>query len=270
MRVGLTLSCLVAVALASWGAAVAADSGYCMVQPSETVAVTSPVEGLVERITVDRGDVVQQGQVLVTLESSTDRASVALARARAEVESPLRSSQVRLDFGVRRLVRTEEMYRKELIPLREMDEAETAKVLAEIARVEAEENRRLAELEHERAAAALALRTIRSPIAGVVLERSLAPGESTGQGPILRIARLDPLRIETSLPFSSFGRVRVGTRAQVSLGPPLNSRPQVARVTVVDRVVDPATGTFGVRLELPNPDYRLPAGLPCSLRFLAD
>jgi multidrug efflux pump subunit AcrA (membrane-fusion protein) len=38
-------------------------------------------------------------------------------------------------------------------------------------------------------------------------------------------------------------------------------------VTVVDRVVDAASGTFGVRLEVPNPNYRLPAGLKCKARF---
>jgi multidrug efflux pump subunit AcrA (membrane-fusion protein) len=40
-----------------------------------------------------------------------------------------------------------------------------------------------------------------------------------------------------------------------------------AKVTVVDRVVDAASGTFGVRLELPNPGYKLPAGLKCKTRF---
>ncbi len=40
-----------------------------------------------------------------------------------------------------------------------------------------------------------------------------------------------------------------------------------AEVTVVDRVVDAASGTFGVRLELPNPDYAIPAGLKCRVEF---
>ena len=39
-------------------------------------------------------------------------------------------------------------------------------------------------------------------------------------------------------------------------------------VAIVDRIIDPASGTFGVRLELPNPDYRLPSGLKCTVRFL--
>ena len=44
----------------------------------------------------------------------------------------------------------------------------------------------------------------------------------------------------------------------------------IATVAIVDRVIDPASGTFGVRLELPNPDYRLPGGLKCMVRFLDD
>jgi len=41
-----------------------------------------------------------------------------------------------------------------------------------------------------------------------------------------------------------------------------------ARVVIVDRLLDAASGTFGVRLELPNPDYGLYGGLHCRVRFL--
>jgi hypothetical protein len=41
-----------------------------------------------------------------------------------------------------------------------------------------------------------------------------------------------------------------------------------ASVTVVDRVFDAASSTFGVRLDLPNLNFTLPAGLRCRIRFL--
>ena len=47
------------------------------------------------------------------------------------------------------------------------------------------------------------------------------------------------------------------------------SRKYSAYVIIVDRVIDAASGTFGVRLELPNPDYRVPAGLMCKVVFPA-
>jgi multidrug efflux pump subunit AcrA (membrane-fusion protein) len=42
-----------------------------------------------------------------------------------------------------------------------------------------------------------------------------------------------------------------------------------AKITVVNRVVDSASGTFGVRLEMPNPKNALPAGLACTVKFTA-
>ncbi len=41
----------------------------------------------------------------------------------------------------------------------------------------------------------------------------------------------------------------------------------VGRVIIVDRVIDAASGMFGVRIELNNPNYRLPAGLRCKVKF---
>jgi multidrug efflux pump subunit AcrA (membrane-fusion protein) len=147
-----------------------------------------------------------------------------------------------------------------------MDEAETAKILGELGLLEAHENRRLAELDLQRASVVLALRTIRSPITGVVVERLLSPGEFVSQAAILKIARIDPLRVEVFVPVAMLGRVRLGMLGEVRPEPPVNGVYE-ARVTIVDRVVDAASGTFGVRLELPNPDYRLPAGLKCKVRF---
>jgi len=40
-----------------------------------------------------------------------------------------------------------------------------------------------------------------------------------------------------------------------------------AKIEVVDRMLDAASGTFGVRLRLPNPGNRIPAGVKCKVRF---
>jgi hypothetical protein len=45
---------------------------------------------------------------------------------------------------------------------------------------------------------------------------------------------------------------------------------QRARVVVVDRLIDAASNTFGVRLELPNEDYAIPGGLRCDVRFMPE
>jgi multidrug efflux pump subunit AcrA (membrane-fusion protein) len=62
------------------------------------------------------------------------------------------------------------------------------------------------------------------------------------------------------------GQAEPGNTAEVLPESPVGGV-HPAKVTVVDRVVDAASGTFGVRLEVPNPNYRLPAGLKCKARF---
>jgi multidrug efflux pump subunit AcrA (membrane-fusion protein) len=50
--------------------------------------------------------------------------------------------------------------------------------------------------------------------------------------------------------------------------PETPKQPFTARVTVVDRVINAASGTFGVRLELPNDKQLVPAGAKCKVKFL--
>jgi len=133
----------------------------------------------------------------------------------------------------------------------------------------ARENQRLAELEAARAAEVLALRTIRSPFDGVVVEVLLRPGEFgaiTFKDPIMRLAEIHPLHVEVVLPVGLYGQVRTGQSATVLPEAPVGGSYQTT-VKVVDRVVDAASGTFGVRLELPNPKHTIPAGVRCRVQF---
>ena len=76
---------------ASLLAASAGASEYtCLIEAYETVDVRSPVEALIDTITVRRGDLVKKGQVLVRLESAAERAGLDLARARATMQGELK------------------------------------------------------------------------------------------------------------------------------------------------------------------------------------
>ncbi len=238
----------------------------CLIEPSQVVTISLPIEGLVETVTVDRGDFVEKDKVVATLESSVERATVDVARIRTKVESAIKGSQIRIDFGERRFARTDLAYKEGGVPLKELDEAETSKVLAEISLLEAQENRQLAEAELQRAEAALALRTVRSPISGVVLQRLISPGEFSKQAPLLKLAQLDPLYVEVIVPVAMLGKITPGMLVLVTPEPPVRAI-YTGQVKVVDRVIDAASGTFGVRLELPNPKNALPAGLKCKVRF---
>jgi RND family efflux transporter MFP subunit len=239
----------------------------CLIEPYVTVKVGSAVPGLLETVTVDRGDLVKKGQALATLESGAEKAAMEVLRARATMESAIKTGQARLEWSTRSHSRNEGMFQKALIAAEKMDEIETTKRLAELTLLAATDDRRLAELELRHATAELARRTLYSPITGVVVERLLAPGEfAHDEQPVLKLAQLDPLRVEVFAPVALLGRITVGQHAEVVPQAPVNGT-YSARVAVVDRVVDAASGLFGIRLELPNRDYRLPAGLKCKVRL---
>ena len=118
----------------------------------------------------------------------------------------------------------------------------------------------------EEAREQLALRTITSTVDGVVVERMGAPGEYVGEEPFLVVAQINPLNIELVVPIAYYGRIKQGTKAQVTLEQPVGGT-YTAQVVIVDQVLDAASGTFGVRLEMANPNLKLPAGLKCQVVF---
>ena len=110
-------------------------------------------------------------------------------------------------------------------------------------------------------------RTITSPIDGIVVNRNTNAGEFLAQDDyVMSIVALDPLYVEAFLPIEVYDQVSLGATGTVRPNAPVGGSYEAA-VTVVDQVFDAASGTFGVRLELPNPDGALPAGQRCLLQF---
>jgi len=219
--------------------AVAQDRFECLVEPYLEVEISSGIPGILDEVLVDRGDFVRDGQVLARLRSDVQEASFELARSRAE-------------FAARRMRRNEELYRKQMISSHEKDELETEAQLLELELREVEER--------------LKLRIIKSPLNGVVVKRFYSPGEFVQDEAILELAQIDPLRVEVAIPVRHYGQIEVGMKADVEWEAPVLGSHK-ATVMVVDPVVDAASGTIGVRLELPNPKNQLPAGTKCWVRF---
>ena len=240
-----------------------------LIEPRMVVKVGSGVYGIMDTVTVDRGDMVKAGQVVATLQSGVERATMELARARAEMEATIKGKKEELEFAIRRLNRLKDLYDRKAIPFNEWDDAETKKLLAEHQLAEALENKKLAEMELKRSTEVVKRMTIESPLTGVVVERFLSPGEYIENQAVLKLAQIDPLYVEIIMPVKMLGSVKVGMKGAVKPEAPVGGM-YTAKVIVVDRVVDAASGTFGVRLELPNPEYRLPPGLKCKVVFLKE
>ena len=214
----------------------------CMMEPNVLVDLSSSVAGVLDTLTVDKSDEVKKGQVIATLKSDIEQVSV-------------RSSRERLKLSAAEYKRAAALYREKAITKSEKEQSDNDKKLAEL------------ELKH--AKTNLNLRKIKSPINGVVVKRYANPGEFVETKPILQLAQLDPLflRIEVVSPVANYGKIVKGMRA--SIVPEFGEYDGlVAEVVVVDKVVDAASGTFSIRLELDNKSHAIPGGLRCSAKFM--
>jgi len=210
-----------------------------LMEPYVTVNIASQVTGILEEVMVKRGDIVTKGQVLATLRSGVEKADLEQASAM-------------LDFNRRKLDRNKELVAQKNVSANDEDEMAT-----DVKKDEAILHQVTAKLE---------MKTIRSPVDGVVVKVDLSAGEYVGEKPIMTVAQIDPLNVEVVVSVSEYGIIKKDMLAEVHPESPVGGL-YIGKVTIVDRVVNAASGSFGVRVELPNPKLAIPSGLRCTVRF---
>ncbi len=234
-----------------------------LIEPYEVIDIGVPDPGIVRKICVDRGSDIKKGQVLVFLNASVEQAEFEKAKSMAAFKGDVDFQETQLDFAKRVNKRLENLT---VISAHDRDQAATDVILTKYRLQKARENRIAAQKDLEKAKVALDRRSIKSPISGVVVDRFVSPGEFVSNQPLMRLAQIDPLRVEVIVPAHMFGRIQPGMSATIV--PELQSYGEKsAKVIIVDRVIDSASSTFGVRLELINTDHQVPSGLKCLVRF---
>lgn len=256
---------IVVICSAGWCRAAQPQPIGCIIEPDEVVEVGSPVIGIIQSI-VKRGDRVRKGQVLAVLRNNVDLAALAVAQSRAAADADEKAALANYEFSRQRRERAEELVRKAFISKQALDQSIAEDEVAREKLAQAREQRRILAREASLAQQRLEERNIRSPIDGIVVERYLTAGERVEEKPLLRVVKLDVLRVEAILSSALFGTVAVGSSARVQPDMP-NAAAVTATVTLVDKVLDAASGTFRVRMRLPNRDGAVPAGLRCKVEF---
>jgi RND family efflux transporter MFP subunit len=243
------------------------DASTCIIKPHIQIQLGSAVSGMLSATLVDRGDTVKQGQVVAQLESSVEQATLALDRVRATNDSAIKVEQVDKELSIREAERKKSLVDKGIANENSLDELQTKVREGDLRIQQAQMDQRLAALTADRSERALALKQIRSPIDGVVIERKLSAGEFIyEQTSIMTIAQIDPLNVELVLPLDRYGDIKIGSVAIVRPAAPVGGA-YAAKADVIDPVIDAASETFGVRLILPNPDRSIPAGIRCTVEW---
>lgn len=259
--------------------------------PAE-IETTANISAMVEEVLVDKGDRVKRGDLLVRLDDADAKvalaqARAALARARAQrrqvrsVSAPVRDQRLsqaraRRDDAERRHRTNEALFAQGAIAKAELDRSATELALAESALAAASTEARaaapggpeaasasatieLAEADVRAAEVQLERTRILAPVDGVVLLRSVEPGERAAPGrTLLTLARTGLTQLVIEPDEKNLSLLRVGQPATASAEAyPDRSFP--ARLSFIAPSVDPKRGTVEVRLEVQQPpDYLRP------------
>ena len=258
---------LLVLALTTSAGIAAEAPSQCLIEPHQKIDIKSPLSAQIAAVHVERGAFVRKGQLLVSLDAEVEQASLAVANYRAVMEGQIQSAESRLLNARDKLKRREELRVDNFISAQDRDDTAAEARIAAADLLEAQDNRELARLEAKRLTAAVNRYSIVSPINGVVTDRLQNPGELAQSGDaanaIVKLAQIDPLRVDVVLPVARHGALKLGSVIDMKPEAPFSGSYK-AIVRVVDKVIDSASGTFRVRLELPNPRGDIPAGVKCT------
>ena len=242
----------------------------CLMEPRHTVEVRSPVAGILKEVPMTRGQSFKKGRLLARLDDTPEEAAENVARHRAGMTGALAVAETRRDAAKKRYERLKSMHDSKLAAAQELDDAHTELRQAEAELVLARENRETARLELAQQSRLRQQKTVLSPIDGVVVDQLAFVGEvvepNDPRKPILRIAQVDPLRVRAIFPLRYFGRISAGQRIQIEPEAPVGGQ-YGGTVAVVDPVVNAASATFTVFVDVANPGGRIPAGIRCTARL---
>ena len=198
------------------------------------IDVSSEVAGIVSRIRFTSGNTVKQGEALIELDATVDKAELTALRADQRLAE--------LEFK-----RIKDLLPKKVVSPSDYDQAQ-AKFQSAQARVEKQE-------------AVVARKTIRAPFPGLLGIRRIDLGQylNAGEG-IVPLQVLDPLHVDYTLPERYFRQLHIGQPVQITLTM-LQGEDFKAEISAIDAAITEGTRSIKLRATLPNPDGRLRPGM---------
>ena len=210
--------------------------------------------GLVQRMTVDAGDRVQAGDLLLELDAELTRLELQRLEAMHEEAQLMFQDAKRLADEGRRLIGDKNISKSQF-DSRLATEAAEEKQLSQL------------DLQIQMQRLRLERHSLRAPFAGVIGFKNTEVGQWLGAGSeAFQLVQMDPLRVQARVPERYFGEVRTGTRVVISV----DAYPGDQIVASVDSVVavsDVTTRSFVARMDIPNTAYRLAPGMSAHLMF---
>jgi RND family efflux transporter MFP subunit len=236
--------------------------------PFRDVDVASDVAGVVTKVHAEEGDHVAEGQPLVELKSDLLRARLEVSKARV-VSAETQVAYYEATYRTRKMEyeRAEELYKKKVGSQEDRDKAQLEMDLAKVSIESAKAQKKVSELTVAQDEEELKRTVIRAPFAGDVFRIMTRPGEAAlEQRPVVKMVCVDPLYVVTYPGIGTKDRIRVGMDASLSLENAPGKR-FLCKVSIVDVAADASSGTYRIKLTLPNPDGKITAGSKGTITF---
>jgi len=226
---------------------------------TEGLELAFPYPGPIAQVLVREGQVVKKGQKLIVQDTTVDMAALKTAEKRANQVKKVEAARRDLKAKQATLKRKEELHKKKVATLAELEEAQANADLAEIRIAVEQEEQAIAASEAEELRARMKFRTLVSPIDGVVSKIDAGAGKMADpSSPSIVIIKNDPLWVEVRLPTTTTKKMKLGEALQVRYSDETDWA--AAKVIFLDPYADPTSQTRIVKLELANPNG-YPAGL---------
>jgi membrane fusion protein (multidrug efflux system) len=240
--------------------------------PYLSVPIHAKVAGFVEKVEVDRGSVVKEGDLLAVMSAPE------MVAQHAEAEAKVRGAEAQKVEAEARLVAAESTYQRmkaasatpgvvagnELVQAEKQVDAERAKIRALEAWVEA------AKAAVKAVEDLQAYLRVTAPFAGVITVRNAHPGALVGTGenstPMFQLETVNRLRLVVPVPEAVVGGIVQGAKVAFTV-PAYPTETFYGTVSRLARSMDPKTRSMPVELEVANPHGRLAAGMYPSVKW---
>ena len=239
--------------------------------PNRESRIGPKVEGRIEEIYVDVGDRVEKGQPLIKLEQRTyiiarNEADAALKTARAN----LVKAEVNLKNITRDLKRFSSALKDKVVSQQRHDDVDSDYTIAQAELMLAGAQVKEAEAKLAMAENNLTDTITRAPFSGFIVEKLMEEGEVsnwvTYLWEVLHLVDIEKVKIECRVSETKLPFLYVGKEAAVQV----DAYPEegfTGKIMVINNRVDPKSRTFLIKIEIPNPGFRLKGGMFCRVKI---
>ena len=219
-------------------AAPASDDSLGHTEPYRIITVSASDTGVIAEMLVKEGDAVTKGQVLARLDTAVLAAELEIAKAEAKLAATRNQSVVELAQSTRVTPNEIEKARLDMT----IKDAQVRKIDAMIE-----------------------VRTMRSPVDGVVTDIKRDPSESVSLASphVLTVVQIDRLAVNLFLPPARTASLKPGDTVQLQLRDP--DEKVAAVIEFISPITDPASGTVRVKFIIENKERAHRSGAPCAI-----